>query len=468
MTNLPFGFGPNSGDPSDANPFGSAAGLPDDLAGKVPLFAELQKLFSWSGGPVNWDLARQVAISSVAGGQSRVTSIDRSAVQDAVRLADLWLDDVTEFPSGVTGVEAWTRVEWVERTLPVWSTLCDPVAAHVVNAMGAGIPEEMRAQAGPMAPMMTQVGGLMFGSQVGQALGGLSGEILSSTDIGLPLGPVGTAALVPENLSAFGAGLGRPAEEIRLYVALREAAHQRLFAHVPWLRQRLIDSVDAYARGIVIDPSLIERAMSQIDPANPETVQALLGGGLFQPQETAAQQVALRRLETLLALVEGWVDAVVSDVADRRLGGGEALREASRRRRAGGGPAEQTFATLVGLELRPRKLREAAALWSAAADQLGQAGRDALWTHPDLLPDSDDLDDPATFLARTGATSIDSTRMDDALSALLDAAENDAATTDTTQTESADSGSAIPETSPEPAAGTSSPVEDDDGESHQD
>ena len=259
MNNLPFGFGPGNGEPSDSGPFGAFGGLPDDLAGKVPLFAELQKLFSWSGGPVNWDLARQVAISAVAGGQSAVSGADRSAVQDALRLADLWLDDATVLPSGVTSMESWTRVEWIERTLPVWSALCDPVAAHVVTAMGAGLPDEVRAQAGPMAPIMTQVGGLMFGSQVGQALAGLAGEILSSTDIGLPLGPSGTAALVPENLSEFGAGLGRPVEEIRLYVALREAAHQRLFAHVPWLRQGLIDSVDAYARGIVNDPSLIQR-----------------------------------------------------------------------------------------------------------------------------------------------------------------------------------------------------------------
>ena len=135
---------------------------------------------------------------------------------------------------------------------------------------------------------------------------------------------------------------------------------------------------------------------------------------MFEPQETAEQQAALRRLETLLALVEGWVDAVVAEVAAERLGGAEALREASRRRRASGGPAEQTFATLVGLELRPRKLREASQLWSAAGLSLGRAGRDALWQHPDLLPDSNDLDDPEAFLSRKQGVS------DDALAALIE------------------------------------------------
>ena len=389
-SNLPFGFGPGNGDPDD----------PDNLAGKIPLFAELQKLLSWQGGPVNWDLARQIAISSVAGGQHRPTDDQLKQIADAIRLADLWLDDTTDLPSGVTSVEAWSRIDWIERTLPVWSALCDPVAERVVAAMGSAIPEQVRAQAGPMAGVLNQFGGLMFGAQVGQGLAGLAQEILSSTDVGLPLGSTGTAALVPENIAAFGAGLGRPDEEIRLYLALREAAHQRLFAHVPWLRQRLLDTVDAYAKGITIDTSAIEQAMTQLDPTNPESMQNALTGGLFEPEQTPEQQVALRRLETLLALVEGWVDAVVQAASADRMPGSAALREASRRRRATGGPAEQTFSTLVGLELRPRRLREAAALWWAVTEQHGVSGRDAIWAHPDLLPGPDDLDDPMGFADR--------------------------------------------------------------------
>jgi putative hydrolase len=78
--------------------------------------------------------------------------------------------------------------------------------------------------------------------------------------------------------------------------------------------------------------------------------------------------------------------------------GADALREASRRRRATGGPAEQTFATLVGLELRPRRLREAAAIWQGLTEARGITGRDALWGHPDLLPVADDLENPDAFV----------------------------------------------------------------------
>ena len=106
-----------------------------------------------------------------------------------------------------------------------------------------------------------------------------------------------------------------------------------------------------------------------IDPSNPESIQQLLGSGVLEPEETPEQQMALRRLETLLALVEGWVDTVVAEAAKDRLPGHSALAETMRRRRATGGPAEQTFATLVGLELRPRRLRDAATVWGAMAQR---------------------------------------------------------------------------------------------------
>jgi putative hydrolase len=390
MTNFPFGFGGGDGEPPD----------PNDPAAQMGLFAELQKLLSWSGGPVNWDLAKQLATQTLGATSRIISPADRSGTAQAIRLADLWLDDVTDLPSGVQTVEAWTRVEWLERTLPVWTSLCDPVASRVVAAMGKALPAEQLEALGagnPLAGIMNQIGGLMFGAQVGQGLGGLAQEVVSSTDVGIPLGPKGVAALVPENVVAFGEGLGRPADEVRLYLALREAAHQRLFAHVPWLRQRLLDTVESYARGITIDMSAIESAVQNVDPMNPESVQEALTGGLFAPQQTPEQEAALRRLETLLALVEGWVDAVVAAAANDRMPGAEALREASRRRRATGGPAEQTFATLVGLELRPRRLREAAALWWAVTEKRGVSGRDAIWSHPDLLPTADDLDDPLGF-----------------------------------------------------------------------
>ena len=432
MADRPFGFGmpdkpedrgggsggPGGGGPGDPSggamgPFG-AMGDPQQFADALRQFADM---LSYRGGPVNWDLAKNVARHAiVAAGDPSVLDAQRREITEAVRLADLWLDEAAEFPSGIRKIEAWSRSEWLEATFPVWAKLCDPIAAKGVEAMsgmftadpaqlGEDIPEEMRqalgALGGPggLGAMMRQLGGAMIGSQTGTAVGELAREVIGSADIGLPLGPEGTAALLPAGVAEFGRGLSVDAGEVRLFLALREAAHQRLFAHVPWLRAHLLGAVEQYASGISVDMARLQEAMPDVDITNPEAIsEALSGEGLFRPEDTPAQKAALTRLETALALVEGWVATVVSAAAAERLTHADALAEAIRRRRATGGPAERTFATLVGLELRPRRLREATAIWQGLTEARGIDGRDALWAHPDLLPTADDLENPDVFV----------------------------------------------------------------------
>ena len=255
--------------------------------------------------------------------------------------------------------------------------------------------------AGPLLAMMSQMGGMAFGSQLGQALGKLSREVLTSTDIGLPLGPKGVAALLPEAIESFAEGLERPRSEILTFLAAREAAHHRLFSHVPWLSSQLLGAVEAFAKGMKVDMSGIEDFARGFNPASlsdPSEMEQLLNQGIFEPKATPEQEAALERLETLLALIEGWVQNVVAGALGERIPGTSAMAETMRRRRATGGPAEQTFATLVGLELRPRKLREAASLWERLTEAAGMDARDAVWQHPDLLPSASDLDDPAGFI----------------------------------------------------------------------
>jgi putative hydrolase len=367
------------------------------------VMSRLQRLLSWSGGPVNWDLAVDVARAGIDAGDPEVPGGDATAVAESGRLADVWLDPLTTLPAAGGEMQAWTRRAWLTSTLPAWKQLVEPVAGRVTAAMGTALeqglsgealPPELRgllSGALPLAGVMSQVGGIVFGAQVGQALSGLAGDVLASSEVGIPVGP---SALVPANVAAFADGLEVPADEVRLYLALREAAHQRLFVHVPWLRSHLYDAVDAYGRGIEVDPGTLERAITSFDPTDPAAAQEALSSGLFDIAPTGAQKAALERLETALALVEGWVDQVVDAAAGQRLPHAAQLRETVRRRRASGGPAEQTFATLVGLQLRPRRLREAAALWARITQQEGLEGRDALWAHPDLLPTSADLDDP--------------------------------------------------------------------------
>lgn len=425
MADLPFGFSsgddperdkrkkdpdPGSGSGSGTDPFGLGAGE-FDMSQLGQIFSRLGDMFSGAGnvmtggqqsGPVNYDVARQLASSSI-GFVAPVPETTNAAIGEAVRLAETWLDGVSALPAGTTKAVAWTPNDWIDNTLDAWKRLCDPVAEQISAVWASALPEEARVMAGPLLSMMTQMGGMAFGSQLGQALGKLSREVLTSTDIGLPLGPTGVAALMPDAIEALSEGLEQPRSEIMMFLAAREAAHHRLFGHVPWLSSQLMNAVEAFAKGMKIDMSGIEEFAAGFNPAaltDPSQLEQLLNQGIFEPKATPEQAAALERLETLLALIEGWVQTVVNEALGERIPGASALSETLRRRRATGGPAEQTFATLVGLELRPRKLREAAALWEKLTRAGGVDGRDAVWQHPDLLPSSADLDEPAGFIDR--------------------------------------------------------------------
>ncbi len=399
------------------------------LAGNMPdlgaLFGQIQSMMQPYDGPLNWDVAADLARKSVAQQPDpSPTSKQRDAVADAVRLADHWLDAATEFPSGVTSTAAWSRAEWIVETLDVWKGLVEPVAEQSVNGLSAALPPEAQATVGPLMGMMGKAVGAMLATQVGSGLGELAGEVLGASDIGLPLGAPGRAALVTSNVAAFAEGLDVSEDDVLLYLALREAAHLRLFSHVPWLREHLLGAVTDFARGVEINAASLqqrlEEQLSGVDPTNPESMQQLLEGGLFDIPRSPAQSAALERLEIALALVEGWVDEVVTQATAERMPAADKLHELVRRRRAAGGPAEQTFAALVGLELRPRRLRDASTLWGSLRTRQGTEARDGVWMHPHLLPTSADLDDPLGFREDAAAPDLDEVDFDAELRKLLD------------------------------------------------
>lgn len=422
VNNLPFGFGAEDGTPEDPDANGKIPGMPDgfDMAGLGAALQQLGSLIQSGGagaeGPVNWTLTHDVARKKIAeDADPTVSDAQLRAVADAVALADVWLDPAMQFPA--TGGEArtWSRSEWLEGTLPAWKTIVTPVAEHLQSSMQSvmpdqnempglpeGLPPELAAMAGPLMDMARQMGSSMFGMQLGQGLAALASDVLSSSEIGIPLTSDSRPTLLPHNIHQFGDGLEVPQSDLLVYLALREVAHQRLFHHVPWLRGRIEGAIEAYARGIHVDQRRIEDAMQGVNMENPEALQDALSAGVFEPVDTEEQKAAKARLESLLAMIEGWVDDVVTTAASDKLPSFDQLREALRRRRASGGPAEKTFATLIGLEMRPRRLREAADVWRQLRESPGGIeARDALWEHPDLLPSAEDLENTTGFVGTT-------------------------------------------------------------------
>ena len=354
---------------------------------------------------MNWTFTKDIArrVTASLGADQSPSAAQSGQVRDAAGLADLWLDEAIGFPRLSAPAVAWSRADWVEGTFETWRKLGNPIVTSLSAAMGA----LMSREAGPgeefMKPMVRAAASGMFAAQVGQSVGRLSAEVLSVSDIGLPLGTHPQVALLPSNIEAFGAELESVTpSDVLLFLALRESARQRLFAAVGWLGPQLHALVEHYARDITIDTSALEQAIEQqlsaaMSADDLERAGQALAGKLFEPAVTPEQAEVLERLETLLALVEGWVDEVVGHTMTRWMPNGQALTEIVRRRRAAGGPAESALKSLVGLELRPRRTRDAANLWAAVRATRGAEARDAAWHHPDLIPTSADLDDPLGY-----------------------------------------------------------------------
>lgn len=374
-----------------------------------------------STGAAGWDGAKQVARSLVVqAGDESVSENEKNAISQAVSLAQTWLDGATNFPAHTTQSFAWSRSEWIETTMPIWQRLVDPIAKKVQANLGANLqgmlqseqlPEEMMAMMGPMMDALKPMSSAMFTMQVGNGIGELAKEVLSSNEIGLPLTNFLIPALLPKNIKTFAAGVEQKESEVILFLSLREAAASRLFANTGWLGPRLLGAIEEYSQGIGINTEKISEAMREIDPMNPESLQQILGGGVFEVELSDTQKNALNRIEFLLALIEGWVEQVTLKAAQDKLPSLIPLSETMRRRRAAGGPAEKTFSALVGLALRPKLNREAGEFFKKFTELKSVRERDLLWSHPDLLPSEDQLEAVDSFINQQ--IPLDLSKLDD-------------------------------------------------------
>jgi putative hydrolase len=350
---------------------------------------------------------------------------DLNKIIQACEIANTWIEGSTQFPQSASNSDvAWTRREWMESSIPGWQKLVEPLAQGMAEALvkvmgevSPEIPEEMRANFNveSFLPMMRGFMGSMIAGQLGQSIGALAISVTGSNDVALPLFAKNGVHLLPQNVAAWGEGLEIPEQEVLIYLALREVAAHRLFTHTPWLADYLRDLITAYGKGITVDiqsiQSQAEDALNsgELDINNPDSITLAINNGMFQPEQSPAQSAALAKLEMALALIEGWIDHVVTLSAHDRLPSLAALQENHRRARIESAPSQQLFASLLGLEVSPRKMRECAHFWNAIYEiTLNADGneeairvRDHRWEDPTLLPTATDLSDPAGFLAST-------------------------------------------------------------------
>lgn len=414
-----------AGKGGDAAELAAAAGLPNDPKLIAKMVEQLQAALGSqenANGAVNWKLATDQARAIARENAISVSEESRKAIRDASAIGSLWLDQATSMPGVNQEPKLLTRELWVADAMPLFEALSAPVANRMSEALAQNLkdnaPEELSAILGNASGLMRSAGGALFAMQLGQAIGKLSAEVVSGGDIGLPIFQDQRAAYVPQNLSTFVEGLEIEKDQAYIFLSVREMAHTRLFKNSKWLRDSIVSQISNYASDIKIDNQRINEIAEDFSATNPDELKRALETGAFIAERSEEQQLVLDRIETVLALIEGWVE-VVTEEATKLLPKATAISESIRRRRATGGPAEQTFGTIVGLELRPRRLREAAEMWRQIGNAVGIEKRDSVWDHPDHLPRDADISNPSALIAKLRGGSTSGDAMDEALRELL-------------------------------------------------
>lgn len=425
----PFGFTPNSSDDAEKN---NGDGAIDFSAMMQQMQEQIKEQFSKLGmsapglGVTSEALPKNIVRDTAkkfvtAKGSAPIGANDVAKITEAFSIAELWLDEATYFPqSTIVANSALARTDWVDSTLSGWQICVEPLAIGLATAIsellknngdgeGLGSTEnQMQIPVEMIASLLHSFIGSMMATQLGQSVGGLAVSATGIHDVGLPLVEPVFPALIPQNISEWAQDLDIPIDEVRIFHALRESAGARLFSHNPWLVSYIRTSISDYGKGIRIDIDAIQRqaqeafesasgTTNEFDPSNPESFTMAINEGIFTPEETPAQREALTKLETVLALVDGWSETVVNLAAGNRLPNIVALQETLRRRRATSAPTQQLFANLFGLQVSPRLAREASSFWSAVGNLRDLQSRDHIWSG--ILPTAQDLLTPEIYLS---------------------------------------------------------------------
>jgi putative hydrolase len=379
--------------------------LPPELLRRVPLLAEMAKVLSWTGGPVNWDLARQVAVA-VAAGEEPVHEVapgEAEEAAEAVRVAELWLADAPGLapPARVALVRATAPSGWAERVATLREVM-DPIASKVVASIG-----EQAARLAPegetaaLAPALRQVAPVLLGVQVGALGGALALDLLGTHDLALPVAEEGRIDLVTPTIRRVAADYHLDPRETLHWVALQQVAVRWIYEGLPGPAATFYALLHAAVAALEVDLEGAFERLQGLDLSSPERLREAIeqDGGVFGLGDSPAARRALDRLSRFVALVEATA-GLAAALAGARLPQAARIREALARRRAEPGRGVRMLGRLIGVEVPPERLRAAASFCRAVHEQAGGALLARALEDVERLPDDAELAHPARWLAR--------------------------------------------------------------------
>jgi len=385
--------------------FGFPFGIDPESLRDAPLFREMQRVMSASSGPVNWELARQVAVASAAesGDDRGATAQDLQSFEEAVRVAELHVARFTELepPTDVAEVRAVRRAEWIGSNTDSLAALLEPAAKRIGESMDLAQREALPPQAQAMSGMLAQISPLLMGAQVGQVLGSLAQNVFGQFDVALPRSGPGAVMFVVPNISRFESDWSLDATDFRTFVAIHEVTHRFEFAQ-PWARERFTGLLDDFLSTLRIDLEGMQQRLAAIDTGDPEALQRMLEGDeeLFAPELDDEQRLKLGRIQAFMSAAEGYGDHVMHGLGAELLPSYRRIEEAMHRYREGEA-GDPVFERLLGVEMKREQYEAGRRFCETVVELTDEATLTRMWDSAESLPSLPEVAEPRLWLART-------------------------------------------------------------------
>lgn len=369
-----------------------------------PLFNELAKLFA-AQGPVNWQLAKHFATQLAGANESNVDPLQRIALEDLVRVADLHVAEATGLSTSPSGgppaIRVVTRGGWAGQTLDDWKPLFEGMAGSLGRI--ADTPEDADESTADLIGGLTQfIGPMLLGMQAGSMVGHLAQTALGQYHLPIPRPKGDELLLVAANIDAVADGSGLDRNDARMWVLLSELAHHAVISR-PHVHRRLSELFTDYVALFEPDVANLESRLGEIDPMNPSSFEEVLGDDpaqLISSLRSPAQQMLMNQIAALVAALEGYVDHVVDGVAKRLVGANARVSNAMRERRDEQHAADPIAEALFGLELNQSLYARGNHFVQGVVDRVGEEGLARLWRSDLELPTPAEVDAPGLWWER--------------------------------------------------------------------
>ncbi|MFL5760933.1 MAG: zinc-dependent metalloprotease [Thermomicrobiales bacterium] len=348
---------------------------------------------------INWDQVRMIAINMNRGQaltrteRERLDSYYRELGQRCVPIVSEYTK--SELPRSLDQTYAFDRVDWINANIDSFRLMFAPL-------------EELNPNRGGNQSVAAALwGGLnqkMVSAELGFLLGYLARRVLGQYDLAL-LGkePVteGKLYYVEPNIRAVEQGLGLPAEEFRMWLALHETTHAFEFEAHPWVRNHFNHMLERYFEFLREDVGYLKQGMRGMRTLI-ERARANRNGNMnwIEAIMTPDQRALFHEMQATMCMVEGYSNHVMNAVGRTLLPNFDLISKKFELRQQQRNTASRIFARLTGLDVKLEQYRLGEAFIDDVVQKRGHDTIRRIWDGPENLPRMEEIRDPDAWLAR--------------------------------------------------------------------